>query len=76
MKHAGTLPLVGAVRLLALREGVEDTATLRRIAALHKAGVLSDNDADYLRGAFTHITFLLLRQQLSDFRAGAVARSI
>ena len=53
-----------------LREGVEDTATLKRIAALHEAGVLSDNDADYLRGAFTHITFLLLRQQLSDFRAG------
>ncbi len=70
LKHAGTLPLVGAVRLLALREGVEDTATLKRIRALHKAGVLSDNDADYLRGAFNHITFLLLRQQLSDFRAG------
>ena len=70
LKHAGTLPLVGAIRLLALREGVEDTATLKRIGALHEAGVLSDNDADYLRGAFTHITFLLLRQQLSDFRAG------
>jgi len=70
LKHAGTLPLVGAIRLLALREGVEDTATLKRIGALHNAGVLDDNEADYLRGAFNHITFLLLRQQLSDFRAG------
>jgi CBS domain-containing protein len=70
LKHAGTLPLVGAVRLLALREGVAETATLKRIAALHKAGVLSGNEADYLRGAFKHVTFLLLRQQLADFRAG------
>ncbi len=69
LKHAGTLPLVGAIRLLALREGVKDTATLKRIAALHQAGVLNDDEADYLRGAFNHITFLLLRQQLSDFRA-------
>ncbi len=69
LKHAGTLPLVGAVRLLALREGVADTATLKRIGALREMGVLSDNDADYLRGAFNHITYLLLRQQLSDFSA-------
>ncbi len=68
LKHAGTLPLVGSIRLLALREGIEETATLKRIGALHAAGVLGDNEADYLRGAFNHITFLLLRQQLSDYR--------
>ena len=70
LKHAGTLPLVGSVRLLALRQGVEETPTLARIEALHAAGVLGDNEADYLRGAFNHITFLLLRQQLEDFQAG------
>lgn len=70
LKHAGTLPLVGSIRLLALRQGVEETPTLARIEALHAAGVLGDNEADYLRGAFDHITFLLLRQQLDDFQAG------
>ncbi len=70
MKHAGTLPLVGAIRLLALREGVEETATLKRIGALREAGVLGGDEADYLRGAFNHITYLLLRQQLADFRKG------
>ena len=32
--------------------------------------MLGDNESDYLRGAFNHITFLLLRQQLEDFQAG------
>ncbi len=69
LKHRGTLPLVSALRLLSLRAGIEETASLGRIAALHEAGVLSDDEADYLGGGFGHITGLLLRQQLDDFMA-------
>ncbi len=69
LKHSGTLPLVSPLRLLALREGVAKTSTLERIAALHELGVLANDEADYLRGALTHITGLLLRQQLADFKA-------
>ena len=69
LKHSGTLPLVGFIRLLALRDGIKETSTLRRMAGLHEAGALSDNEYDYLKGAFNHIAFLLLRQQLADFRA-------
>ena len=70
LKHMGTLPLVGNVRLLALKHGVEKTSTLQRIEALHTLDVLNDDDADYLRGAFGHITGLLLREQIADFKAG------
>jgi signal-transduction protein with cAMP-binding, CBS, and nucleotidyltransferase domain len=70
LKHSGTLPLVSCLRLLALREGVDKVPTLERIAALHERQVLADDEADYLRGAFSHITGLLLRQQLTDFKAG------
>lgn len=70
LKHAGTMPLVGCIRLLALREGVTVTSTLERIAALHQAGVLSDDEEDYLSGAYRHISHLLLREQLADFKAG------
>jgi len=69
LKHRGTIPLVASLRLLALRAGVEETSSLARIAALHEAGVLDANEADYLSAAFTHITGLLLRQQLKDFAA-------
>jgi CBS domain-containing protein len=70
LKLTGTLPLVGAVRIFALRERIRDTGTLDRIAALHARGVLDANEQDYLAGAYRHISALLLRQQLEDYRIG------
>ena len=78
LKHRGTLPLVSNLRLLALREGVLETGSLARLDALHEAGSIARDEWDYLRGAFDHITFLLLRQQLADFRdpAGQVSNFV
>jgi signal-transduction protein with cAMP-binding, CBS, and nucleotidyltransferase domain len=70
LKHTGTLPLVHNVRMLALREGVASTGTLDRIAALQVKGMFDQDEQDYLAGAFEHITGLLLRQQIRDFKAG------
>ena len=70
LKFTGTLPLVEAIRILALREGIAVTSTLARMAALHDAGVLDDNEFDYLTAAFRHITLLMLRRQIADFSAG------
>jgi signal-transduction protein with cAMP-binding, CBS, and nucleotidyltransferase domain len=69
LKYHGLLPLVENIRLLALREGVASTSTLERIAELHSRNVLSNDEQDYLCGAFQHITHLVLRQQLQDFDA-------
>ena len=68
LKHGGILPLVGAVRLLALKEGLEATSTYQRIGLLHEAGIFSDDEADDYTAALEHLTFMLLRQQLRDFR--------
>lgn len=70
LKLNGTLPLVDGIRVLALLHGVPETSTLDRIAGLHGNGVLDDDDADYLAGAFRHLTRLLLRQQMTDQRGG------
>ncbi len=70
LKYHGLLPLVESVRLLALREGIAATSTLDRIAMLHDLGVLNHDEEDYLTGAFYYLTRLVLRQQLSDYRAG------
>ncbi len=69
LKYHGLLPLVEAIRLLALREGVPYTSTLTRIGALHEKGVLDSNEQDYLAGGFQHLTRLVLRQQITDFKA-------
>jgi len=68
IKHGGILPFVGAVRLLALKEGIEATSTYERIRLLHKAEVFSDDEVDDYTAALEHLTFILLRQQLRDFR--------
>ena len=70
LKHAGTLPLVSAVRVMALGHGIGEVSTLGRIAALKEKEVFGADDADYYDGAFRQITHLLLRQQLADFAAG------
>ena len=70
LKLTGTLPLVGAARIGALANGIPHTSTMKRIDALREKGVLSEDERDYLAGAFNHITNLVLRQQLRDFNAG------
>ncbi|MDJ0950670.1 MAG: putative nucleotidyltransferase substrate binding domain-containing protein [Alphaproteobacteria bacterium] len=70
LKLTGTLPLVEGVRLMALREGVEVGSTLARIDRLRELDVLDSDEQDYLKAAFVHITGLLLRQQIADFKAG------
>ena len=70
LKHHALLPLVEAVRLLSLREGVEQTGTLARMDTLHDLGVLDANAREELRSAFVQIANLVLRQQVADFRTG------
>lgn len=70
LKHTGTLPLVEGVRLLSLGAGLEAIPTLDRIAALAAQGTFTADQADELTGAYRHISHLLLRQQIADFRAG------
>ncbi len=70
LKHTGTLPLVEAMRLLTLREGLEAISTLGRMDALKDKGVLDSDEHDYLSGAYRHISHMLLRQQIADFKAG------
>ncbi len=71
LKHGGIMPLVGAVRLLALRNGIEATSTLRRINLLQEKRVFNAEETDELIESFRQISRILLRQQLRDFQAGA-----
>ncbi len=70
LKYQGLLPLVEAARLLALREGLDHTSTLKRIEALGADGFLSNDEQDYLSDAFRNLTTLILRQQIQDFKSG------
>jgi CBS domain-containing protein len=70
LKLGALTPMVDAVRLYALREGVEATSTLGRIGALQAAGVFDRNEADALAAAYAHLADALLRRQVADALAG------
>ena len=69
LKYNGTLPLVEAARLMALRHGIAETSTLSRLEGLRACDAIDDDQFDFLTGGLNHLTSLLLRQQLADFRA-------
>ena len=69
LKLRGLMPLVESARLFALRQGLNETGTLERLALLHKAQIIDDNEHDYLTDAFRHLASLVLRQQIRDFSA-------
>lgn len=75
LKRNGTLPVVEAIRLLALRENIAATATLDRIAALAEKGVLSTDERGDIEAAYGTVTALLLRQQVADVLAGGTPSS-
>lgn len=70
LKYHALLPLVETVRFLALEHGVRATSTLTRLDALGALGFVDDNEHDELSRAFALVVEIMLRQQLSDFRAG------
>ncbi|MCA3322131.1 MAG: CBS domain-containing protein [Roseomonas sp.] len=70
LKLHGLMPLVAATRLLALRDGMNETGTAQRIAALAARGSITAREASALQAAFSLLLDVLLRQQLADIAAG------
>ncbi len=70
LKHAGVLPLVETVRLLALREGIAETSTAARIEALHAGGAIGGDDREFLLGGQRILTDVLLKAQIRAFKKG------
>ncbi len=70
LKYDAGLPLVEAVRLLSLANGIAVTGTPARLAALVERGIVAADTGETLAAAFAVITGHMLRQQIADFRAG------
>jgi len=59
IKYGAYIPMVNAFRLMAMRAGIRETNTLRRIEALLEAGWLNSSEAEEAKEAF--LLFLKLR---------------
>ncbi len=70
LKQSGLLPLIEAVRIIALRDGVDALSTLGRMDALAEQGYLAPDEHDYLNGAYQHLCRLILGHQVAKDEAG------
>jgi len=55
IKYGAYIPMVNAIRLLSLEEGIPHTNTLERIRALEASGAITSRTAENWRDAFTSI---------------------
>lgn len=76
LKLRGLMPLVSAVRLLSLQQGVAETGTRARLASLAARGTVTEREHRDLEDAFGRIVEALLRQQLGDLAAGLPATTL
>lgn len=69
-KHAGIIPLVETIRVLALRENLAETSTLARIRALRAHDSLDETESADLSAAYHTLADILLRKEIAAYRAG------
>lgn len=70
LKLRASLPLIGLIRMLALRNGIAVTGTLDRLRLLIGAGRVSEGFGAMLAEDFSILTAMRVRQQLADLEAG------
>jgi CBS domain-containing protein len=64
IKRSGLAFVVEGVRILALRHGIRETATVKRISSLVSAGHLHPHDGEYFEGALRFLLHFALDAQV------------
>jgi CBS domain-containing protein len=72
LKKSCLTPLINVVRLFALEEGIPETSTLERIAALREKHRIVREFADELEHAFEFFSLLRIHHQFDQVEAGGV----
>ncbi len=70
LKKSGIFPIVHGVRTMAIEQGVLEASTEKRIMALGRAGVMSDEMVRDLTSALTYLMEIRLRTQLKAIKTG------
>lgn len=70
LKKSGIFPIVHGVRTMAIEQGLLEASTEKRIAALGRAGVMSDEMVRDLTSALTYLMEIRLRTQLKAMKTG------
>ena len=67
MKRSGLLFIIESARLLAMKHGIRETSTLRRLQALVGKGVIQGDDSEYFENAYRVILHHTLMAQADNY---------
>lgn len=70
LKKSGIFPIVHGVRTMAIEQGLLEPSTAKRIAALGRKGILSEELTRDLTSALTYLMEMRLRTQLKAMKTG------
>jgi CBS domain-containing protein len=67
MKRSGLIFLIESARLLAMKHGIRETSTLRRLKALVEKGIVQSDDSEYFENAYRVILHHTLMAQADNY---------
>jgi len=67
MKRSGLIFLIESARLLAMKHGIRETSTLRRLQALVEKGIVQSDDSEYFENAYRVILHHTLMAQADNY---------
>lgn len=73
LKNAVSVHIVNCMRIYALSRGLTNTSTFGRIKALVRIGILSKDDADFIRAAFETLLMFRIRENIRKVKQGKKA---
>lgn len=73
LKRTGSVHIVNCIRIFAVRNGISETNTFRRLAELRKKGALKADEADFVETAFETLLMFRIRENLKKVKRGEKA---
>ncbi|MFZ5642158.1 MAG: DUF294 nucleotidyltransferase-like domain-containing protein [Bacillota bacterium] len=73
LKNAACVHIVNCVRIFALKNGITETSTFKRLTELRKRGGLKSDEADFVEAAFETLMMFRIRENLRKVKRGEKA---
>ncbi len=67
MKRSGLIFIIETARILAMKHGIHESSTIKRLQALVKKGVINPEDSEYFENAYRVILHHTLHAQTENF---------
>ncbi|MEK9959238.1 MAG: DUF294 nucleotidyltransferase-like domain-containing protein [Pelagibacteraceae bacterium] len=68
LKHTGTLPLVEATRMYAIKHLIKEVSTFNRMNKLTELNVFTQDENDFFKSAHTFIAGVLIKNQIQQIK--------